>query len=148
MQMRRGFGLIQAIAILLLVSGLLTLTLKYASISAKHTADSYIREQAELLQNSAMEHYLLDIADYNRSDGTCLVSTNYNATDYDSNGVDYSVSMHSVKYYLQSESCSNVTVVTIGSDYSRPMVLIESEVNATKDGKTIVRLLKRSLQHP
>jgi len=145
---RDGFGLLHAIAILLLVGGMLSLTLKYASISAHHTVDSYIREQAELLENSMMEHYLLDIADYNRSDGTCLGSMFYDAADYDSDGVDYNVSMRSTLYYLQGESCSNVDYIDIGDNYSRPMVIIESEVNATIDGKLAVRMIRRRLQFP
>jgi len=41
--MRTAFGLPQALMIILVLSGIATLTLKYASINVQHYADSYTR---------------------------------------------------------------------------------------------------------
>jgi len=61
--MRRGFGILQALAIMLLLAGLLTIMLKYARIGVRHTAESYLREQTELFLQSSIEQALLEISD-------------------------------------------------------------------------------------
>lgn len=157
---RKGFGLIQALMIILLVSGMMMVVLKYASISAKHTSDSYIREQAELFLNSAIEQTLLQISDYNRSKngGSCLQEPNI--TSVTKRDINYTADVNIMKYYLQKNSedlryCKNTNpklAVKIGdgSGRSHGMVLLEVEVNATRnrDHKVISRILRRTLQQP
>lgn len=146
--MRRGFGIMTALAILLLVAGMLTLVLKYASLNARHTADSYLREQAELFGRSTVERALLQIADRNRSHDGCWEgndSYRYEA----GHGKIYTASVRVDKYYLYGEGCSNgVPVVDIGTPESHGYVLLEVEVNATLDGRPKVRILRRMLQRP
>lgn len=59
--MRRGFGMMQVIFFMVILSGILAISLKYASISVKQTQDLYIKEQAELFMQSAIELTLLGI---------------------------------------------------------------------------------------
>jgi len=60
--MRKAFGMIQVIFFMLILSGLLTITMKYATITTKQTADLYVKEQAELFMSSAIELALLGIS--------------------------------------------------------------------------------------
>jgi hypothetical protein len=138
-------GLIQAMIMMLLVSGMMLLVLKYASISAKHTADSYLHEQAELYLNSSIEKALLAISAYDRSAGDCY------ATYSDSNsnrGKVFSVNITMERYYLYNESCSNVDYTTITTPESHGMLIMDVEVNATIDGILTTRILRRTLQRP
>ena len=151
---RKGFGLIQALMIILLVSGMMMVVLKYASISAKHTSDSYIREQAELFLNSAIEQTLLQISMHNRKTNGCLSKPIIHPVV--KRDITYSADVNIMKYYLQKNSkdlsyCPNLGIsVGDGSGQSHGMVLLEVEVNATRnrDHKVISRILRRTLQQP
>ncbi len=67
--MRSGFGMIQVIFFMLILSGILAISMRYASITTKQTQDLYIKEQASLFMQSAIELALLGISshDYNSS---------------------------------------------------------------------------------
>lgn len=145
--MRRAFGLPQALMIILVISGIVTVTMKYASINAQHYADSYTREQAELFMQSATEAALLRIAAYNRSDGTCMSELNISSSDY-----KFNANITIERYYLaDGTSCSNVAFQAIQTAESHGMVSMNVvvETNATNP-KVLhgVRLTRRSLQRP
>ena len=150
---RAGVGLIQAIAMILIISGMMIIVLKYASISAKHTRNSYIREQSELFLNSSMEQALLAISFYDRvAEGKCLAS--FSPTSVTKRGITYSASITILRYYLQENSTDLALCSTLGISISKDsdshgMALFEVEVNATKsDGTVVSRILRRSLQQP
>lgn len=63
--MRRAFGMIQVIFFMLILSGMLTIAMKYATITTKQTTDLYVKEQAELFMTSAVELALLGISSHN-----------------------------------------------------------------------------------
>jgi len=65
--MRRGFGLITAIIILVVVSTLMTMMMSLSSTSVKQTTDVYFKEQAELLARSAVEFGLLAISGHDNN---------------------------------------------------------------------------------
>jgi len=134
---------------ILIVSGMMMVALKYASISAKHVGDTYMREQNELFLNSAIEQTLLAISMHNRSAG-CLEI--YNPTSVVKRGVTYSATVNIKKYYLQQGGdCSGSAVVAIqpSSELSEGMALLEVESLATKsDGTIVSRILRRTLQQP
>jgi hypothetical protein len=56
--------MIQVIFFMVILSGLLTITMKYSSITVKQTEDLYIREQAELFMQSSIELALLGISSH------------------------------------------------------------------------------------
>ncbi|MEA1955111.1 MAG: hypothetical protein U9N02_01290 [Campylobacterota bacterium] len=154
--MKKAMGLWQAIIIILLISGMMLIVLKYASISAKHTRNSFVREQAELFLNSAIEQTLLKISLHPRTNNNCL--DNVSISLEPKRGITYSANVDIKKYYLQSTSndynlCNGtigITTVPIGdTGDSHGMVLLEVEVNATKtDGTVVSRILRRTLQQP
>ena len=153
--MRKGLGLIQTIAIILLISGMMIIVLKYASISAKHTRNTFVREQSELFLNSAIEQALLAISFHNRSDGGKCLPT-FSPTSVTKRDITYSANVNMIRYYLQNGSddlsdCSDLGVgIEESSDISHGMTLMEVEVNATRksDGRVICRILRRTLQQP
>ncbi len=147
--MRRGVGIWQAIMMILLVSGMMIVALKYASIGAKHISDSYVREQAELYMNSVIEKTLLAISGRDRAALGCLPPYTDTITK---RGTLYSAHVDVTRYYLLAGSadagyCGGLTQ-PIETEESHGMVMLHVEVNATVDGERKVRLLRRTLQHP
>lgn len=153
---RTGFGLWQAIMIILIISGLMVVVLKYSRIAAKHTADTYEREQLELYLNGAVEMTLLAISEHNRSADGCI--SHYDASTIPSlpsvtkKGITYSADVNIQRYYLLSGSldagyCGALTQ-PIETEETHGMVLMEIEALATVDGNTTSRILRRTLQRP
>ncbi|MEA1920567.1 MAG: hypothetical protein U9N52_12050 [Campylobacterota bacterium] len=150
--MRKAIGIWQAIMMILLVSGMMIVVLKYASISSKHVGDTYVREQADLYLNSVIEQTLLAISEHNRSLG-CLRSFDANIPNF--RGKTYRAHVDIAKYYLLNSSqdstdckTSGATVVDIESEETHGMVMLHVEVNASIDGDPVVRILRRTLQRP
>lgn len=148
--MRYAFGLPQVLLIILFIGGIVSVTMRYASLNAKHYADSYTREQAELFLQSATEAALLRIGAYNRNGGDCMKNLNVISSDG-----RFSAAVTVERYYLAAGSCSNVPVTTIQSEESHGMVSMNVVVTSidpkTDPAKKIgnpVRLLRRSLQRP
>lgn len=155
---KRAVGLMQAIMIILLITGMMLIVLKYASISAKHTRNSFVREQAELFLNSAIEQTLLKISFYQRTNNNCLEKVKIELDE--KRGITYIANINIIKYYLQKDSddldkyCTNNGVeIGDGSGNSHGMVLLEVEVTAiqaigTSQENNISRILRRTLQQP
>ena len=151
---KKAMGLMQAIMMILIVSAMMLIVLKYASISAKHIRNSFVREQSELFLTSAIEQTLLEISFYNRAtNGKCLNTTTIK--NVKKRGVTYSATVTIKRYYLQNGSDDLTHCSTLGyaieesSSVSHGMALLEVEVNATrKDGTLISRILRRGLQQP
>jgi hypothetical protein len=146
--MRRAFGLMQAIMIVLLVGGIMMVAMRYARVASIHTADSYIREKAELFLQSAMEIAMLQISGHDRNDG-CLDHITITSRD----GV-YTADIRIVRYYLLNGSADLVSCgglgYPIGTEESHGMVMMEVVVTTNNEGKRVhpIRLVKRSLQRP
>jgi competence protein ComGF len=148
--MRRGFGLIQALLVIILISGIMTIAMKYANISVKQTSDLYVRESAELFMNSAVELTLLAISGYDRNvHGNCLHEVNITSANK-----RFTADVNITKYFLyngNNENCVDRNQ-TITTEDSHGMVILELvvETNAThpkNQGKEI-RLTRRTLQRP
>jgi len=143
---RKAFGLMGAIFIILIVSFMLIITLKYARIGAKHTVDTYTKEQAELFMQSAIEMALLQISDFNRSNGKCLKIVHVS----DQRG-RFTVDINITKYYLNSSLSDCDRVQVINTPQSEGMVLmdvmLESNISNGANGKQ-VRIFRRTMQKP
>ena len=145
-KLRVAFGIVEALVIVLLVGGMLTLVLKYASIAPQHTINSYLQEQAILFLRSSIEHALLDISAYDRSGGQCWSQAHYSLDS--GHGKSYHALIRAEHYYLKGEHCSNVPTHSIDTPESHGYVLLRVEVNATLDGVPKVRIIRKTLQHP
>ncbi len=154
--MRRGFGLLQALMIIILVSGILIIAMKYATVSAKQSGDIYLKESAELFMNSAVEMSLLAISGYERNaTNGCLSEVNITSPDSrfiaDVNITDY--------YLLKGSNDSNVCkmgsgykVHDISTQESQGFVMlnITVETNTTnpKNRGKKLKIMRRTLQRP
>jgi len=147
--LKKGFGLISAIIILLLVATLMVVVVKFAFISVKHTSDSYIQQRAELFMQSAVENALLAIEGYDRkANGNCLE----NITFEDPQG-RFVAKINVLKYYCYDlNDCPCANAVNIQTPKSHGYVLLKvtvesNESNEKNSGKKI-KLQKITLQRP
>ncbi len=149
--MRRALGIWQAIMMILLVSGMMMVVLKYAAISSQHVANTYITEQSELFLNSAVEQTLLAIAFHDRNSG-CL--SNFSPPDVTIRGITYHADVAITRYYLQQHSHDLALCPTLGyaikpsSSLSHGMAILEVSVRASKGARVLKKLLRRTLQQP
>ena len=140
--MRRGFGLIQVIFFMVLLSTILTITMRYASISARQTGELFVKEQAELFMQSAIELAILGIEGHDKSTG-CM--HNVHIISHDRRFIaDINLSTY---FLLNSETCDRKS--PIDTEESNGMVTMDIvvETNAThpKNSQQL-RITRRTLQ--
>jgi len=150
--MRKAFGILGAIAIMLLLAGLLVITIKYMKIGVKATSEGYLREQTELFMLSSIEKALLDISDWNRSEHSneCWSEGSYSYDD--GKGQEYSTYIKVERYFLNDPSECNGSdkydITKIDTSESEGFVIFLVESNLSENGTTKIRLINRSLQRP
>ncbi len=148
--MRQGFGLVQTLIVIVLISGIMTIAMKYAKISVKQTSDAYAKESAVLFMDSATELALLAISGKERSSG-CLKDITITSPDE-----RYLANITITHYYLLngSDDCSYCGVLCspIQTEDSHGMVMLEMVVETNtshpKNQGKAIRLMRRTLQHP
>lgn len=150
--MRKAFGLVQALLVIVLLSGIMVIAMKYANVTIKQTSDMYARESVELFMDSAVELTLLAISGYDRqANGNCLETVNLISPD---GRYDASVSIQNYYLLAGSTDCTlcGVRCVPVGTEDSHGMVLLEMVVatNALhpKNRDKAIRLTRRTLQRP
>lgn len=146
--MKRAFGIIQALIIMILVSFLLMMVLKSASVSVKHVSDSYVKEQAELFLFSSIENAILAIEGYERS-SNCLKTIRFVSQD-----ARFISDIKILKYY-----CYDATKCPCGSSFEKIesedshgtvllSVSVESNTTHPKNIDKRIRMTKLTLQRP
>ncbi len=149
--MRRGFNLLMAIFMLLLLSGLAVLTMKYVRIHATHYIDSYNKEQAELFADSVTEAAIMKIEGYKRDNG-CLKKLHFDSPDG-----KFEANVTILAYYLYQgkdnegntiPSCDIVRAIQTRESHG--YVLMELVVASKAGAKvaTPIRITRRTLQRP
>ena len=150
--MRKGFGILQALLVIVMISGLLVIAMKYATVSVKQTADVYVKEASELFMDSAVEMSLLAISGYDRNTtNSCLKEVSIISPDK-----RFFADVNITKYYLLegSEDCTHCGGLCepIKSDDSHGMVMLEVVVKTdpthSKNKGKDIRLTRRTLQRP
>lgn len=145
--MRHAFGLPQVLLIILFIGGIVTVTMRYASLGAQHYADSYTREQAELFLQSATEATLLRISGQNRAVDGCL--NNLTLTSPDGK---FNAAVTIERYYLSDgTTCGGTLSQAIQTEESNGMVSMRIVVTSDNTNAKIlhpIRLERRSLQRP
>jgi len=154
--MRKGFGLVQALIIIVLISGIMVIAMKYAQVSIKQTSDLYAKESAELFMDSAVEIALLSISGFDRNtSGRCLERVFITSADQ-----RYKADVNVSTYFLHKNSSDSLTckalvsqqVQEIDTEDSHGMVMLEIvvETNAShpKNQDKQIRLTRRTLQRP
>jgi len=148
--LKRAFNLITAVFMILLVSGLGILTVKYVKISARHFADSYVREQAELFLDSVIESTLLKIEGIRRQPGRCPEKFTFISPKG-----RFEANVTIVKYFMYQgldnegkPTCDNVEAIY--TPESHGYLLLDINLS-TISGSQVVNPLfihKRTLQRP
>ena len=157
--MRKGFGIIHVILIIVIVSGMLALALRYAKITVRHTSDSYLREEAELFMRSSVELALYSISGYDRkAHSNCLAELTINSPKEnnisrfiaDINITDYYLFGGSDDYVIcDGNSSGKYDVHPIDTEESHGLVMLEITVRANPNhpkNKNRVRIVRRTLQ--
>lgn len=148
--MRRGFGLITAIIILVVVSTLMSLMISLSATSVKQTTDIFFKEQAELLARSAVEYGLLAISGH-ENNVTCI--ENINITYPDANLTTHEANL--TFYYIYDQqtipTCSNTLATGIDTNISNLTVMIDVRVAVRQDVTGITEPIvihRRTIQKP
>lgn len=143
--MKKAITLAQTIGIILIVSFLLIITLKQASITAKHTQDSYAYQRAELFSQSAVEMAILAIHAHDRNtSGDCLQNININDENFDAK-------VEILRYYLHNDEPNKCTTSNlhkiIETEASNGMAWMKITVTPKNkfEGKNI-KLVRTTLQ--
>ena len=150
--MRKGFSMITAIIFMVLVATLGALALSLSTTTVKQTSDLYLREQAELLVQSATEYALLAISGHEiNSVNGCLniINATYN------NIFDINISL----YYLGNNlpnGCRGFdgiigTPPNIDTNDSNVTIMIDTVVSVPVDKNVStepISLHRRTIQKP
>jgi len=144
--MRKGFGLITAIIILVTVSTLMMLMMTLSSSSVKQTSDLYFKEQAELLARSVVEYGLLAISGH-ENNVSCIENINVTYQGaYDANLTFYYLYAGAVV-----PTCSHVLASNIVTEESNLTTLIDVRVAVNQAATGITEPIvihRRTIQKP
>jgi len=151
---RRGFSMIVAIFVVVLVAWLGSQVLHVAANESKSTGDRYLRYQAELLADSATDYAVMRIGDYNGTlNDNCLEDINITVNDASTaHNPMYDIGM-TVYYSFKGPAPANCAVKNVLSPAAGTgldtMVLIDTVV-ATRPGLNTepIRVHHRSWQKP
>ena len=145
--MRKGFGLITAIIIMITVSTLMTLMISLSSTTVKTTLDLYLKEQAEILARSATEFALLAISGH-ENNASCIENINIRypevATTHEANVTIWYLGKGIV-------NCNNILANNVETNESNMTVIIDVKVsvNQTNTGITEpISVYRRTIQKP
>ena len=140
--MRTGFGMIQVIFFMLILSGMLTISMKYATITTKQTADLYIKEQADLFMTSAVELALLGISSHDWKTKGVLDEIKVISDDK-----RFIADINITTYYLFDQTGNRITEIeTEESNGMISMDIVVETNNTHPKNSREVRLTRRSLQ--
>ena len=147
--MRRGFGLITAIIIMVAVATLMSLMMTLTHASLKLTTDVYLKEQAELLARSAVEYTLLAISGHDNNN-SCVEHVNITYPNATTPTHEANVSVY---YFFKGApaNCNQVLANNIDTNESNMTALfdvwVSVDMNNTGISEPIV-IHKRLLQKP
>ena len=147
--MKRAFGVISALIIMLLIATLMVAVVKFAFISVKHTSDSYLIQRAQLFMQSSIENAILAIEGNDRKSNGCLKNIHFT----DENNM-FEANITILRYYCFDENdcnCSSDLINDIQTDKSHGYVLMKIVVESNTSHPRInkkIRLEKVTLQRP
>jgi len=144
--MRKGFGLITAIIILVLVSTLMALMMSLSATSVKQTSDLYFKEQAELLSRSAAEYGLLAISGHDNS-VNCLENINLTYGD----AYNMSIEFYYIYDSRPTPSCGHILADNIATNKSTLTTIMDVKVEVDQAVTGITEpivIQRRTIQKP
>jgi len=138
--MRRGFGIITAIIIMMTVATLMSLMIGLSTSTVKQTSDIYLKQQAELLLRSSTEFALLAISGHNNNND-CVESINITYNSFTSN-----VNIWYIGNGIPT-TCGHILDNSIQTDDSNYTAIIDVVVSNNSSTEPI-RLHRRTIQKP
>ncbi|MDR1007741.1 MAG: type II secretion system protein [Campylobacteraceae bacterium] len=138
--MRKGFGLIMAIAFIVLVATIGALALSFSTQTSKQTGDIYLRTQAELLAISGAEYAILALTAHNIVPGTGNCINNINIEH--NNMFDIAITLQYIGSGLPDPGC-NILDNFINTIDSSVTVLMDVIVTSRTEP---IRIHRRTLQ--
>jgi len=147
--LRKGFGLITALIILVLVAGILGAVLRMADFNIKHKSDSYMGERARIFMQSVIENTLMAIEGYQRNNANgCLKKLHF--VDEDGR---FEANVSILRYYCYNmNDCPNCNIAEkIDTDKSHGNVVLKVVVESNKSNPRnsgFIRLERITLQRP
>ena len=147
--MRRGFSLLTAVIFLVLVATIGALALSFSTLNVKQTSDIYLREQADILLQSATEYALLAISGHqiNAANG-CLNAINSQFQQAGNPVFDITITMNYLGNGLPA-GCNQFSATNIATNDSNVTVVIDTIVASVAGVATEpIRLHRRTIQKP
>jgi len=148
--LKRGFGLISALIILILVAGVLGAVIRMAHFNVKHKSDSYMGERARIFMQSAIENSIMAIEGYERNPvNKCLKKLHF--VDEDGR---FEANVTVLRYYCHNKdkTCPNCDIAKeIDTDKSHGNVVLKVIVesnNSNPKNSGHIRLERITLQRP
>jgi len=148
---RKGFSLFLAIVVLVVVSTLSALMISLSSSSAKQTADIYLKEQAELLAQSATEYAILAILGHDNR-VNCLENIHITYPSSSSPMFDVNISLWYITDATQPpSSCSQILSSSLSAGSNSHMSVLVDTVVSSSSNLNIsepIRIHRRTIQKP
>ena len=147
--MKKGFGVITALIIMLLIATLMVIVVKFAFVSVKHTSDSYLQQKAQLFMHSVIENSLLAIEGYDRkASNNCLEYMTFK----DENK-QFIANVDVLKYYCYDADdcpCDNKVLINTPESHGYVLLKVSVETNDTnaKNNQKKIKIEKTTLQRP
>jgi len=136
----RGFAMIMAIIVLIVIATISMFTLMQTSRTVKSTADMYMYEQAQLYTKSAIEYTLFEIAR-----NGCLNNNVIFTLDgmYD---INVTTSYSYVGGVPAGSGCASFATVTTDKQNGSVLMDIAVSVPSSKTGSDPIRYFRRTIQ--
>ncbi len=150
-QMRKGFSLVTAIFFMVLVATIATLGLSLSATTSKHTTDIFLREQAELLAQSATELAVMNLLQTTFDATNCpaqpanrsIVNINFPS---DANTL-FTATVDVVQIFGVMNGCGTpITLDGAGNNPSTGTVILDVTVTSNPDFNIPIRFHRRTIQ--
>ena len=147
--MKKGFGLITALIILVLIGGILGVVVRLSNFNVKHKSDAYMGERARIFMQSVIENSLMAIEGYDRRiHNNCLKKLHFVDED---NRFEGNVTV--LRYYCYDmNDCPNCSIAKkIDTDKSHGNVVLKVVVESNRSNKRnsgYIKLERITLQRP
>jgi len=144
---KSGMAMIMAIAVIVIISTIMALSIALSSQTTKRTTDVYIYEQAVLLAKSAAEYALLRISlDNNETDPCVVKKLDFKQDYYD---INISVRYSYTSYPADAAKCpltSRFAPVTTDEQNGSVLLDIAVSVNDTNITTEPIKYFRRTIQ--
>jgi len=139
--MRKGFGIITAIIIMMTIATLMSFMIGLSSATVKQTTDVYLKQEAELMLRSTTEYALLAISGHDNN-ANCVKTVTINTTKFTASA--------DIWYIGNSiPNCTHIldnTVVTSDSNYTAVLdVTVQTKAGIASEP---IKLHRRTIQKP